>query len=184
MRVSFPRLPDHRRAYSLVERDDGVVYQLDGGVAGPRLPHDIVHLVVERELRIQDGIWGGIASGIVFSSMTQVSGRRRPHAAERSRELLRQYRQRGLRAELFAALVTATAALDAPTPQRIRALAAIKLAVLPDAEVDPAAIVAAAQAVQVEAARWARLRVGDHLDYEWPVGSQTGGRRSLSSART
>jgi ribosomal-protein-serine acetyltransferase len=169
MRVTFPRLPDHQRAYSLVERDDGVVYQLNGGVAGPSLPHDIVHLVVERELHIRDGIWGGIAEGVVFSSMTHVSGRRRPHAAERSRLLLRDYRQRGLRAELLADLVAATAALDDPTPRRIRELAAIKLAVLPDAEVDPAVIAVAAQALQVEASRWARLRVGEHLDYDWPV---------------
>ena len=39
---------------------------------------------------------------------------------------------------------------------------------LPDADVDPAAIAAAAQALQVEAARWARLRVGEELSYEWP----------------
>jgi len=142
MRVTFPRLPDHQRAYSLVERDDGVVQKLNGGVAGPGLPPDIVHLVVERELHIRDGIWGGIAEGVVFSSM---------------------------RAELLADLVATTAALDDPTPSQIRELAAIKLAVLPDAEVDPAVIAAAARALQVEAARWARLRVGEHLDYDWPV---------------
>jgi hypothetical protein len=149
MRVTFPRLPDHQRAYSLVERDDGVVHKLNGGVAGPGLPPDIVHLVVERELHIRDGIWGGIAEGVVFSSM---------------------------RAELLADLVATTAALDDPTPDRIRELAAIKLAVLPDAEVDPAVIAAAARALQVEAARWARLRVGEHLDYDWP--SEGGGRAS------
>ena len=63
MRVTFPRLPDHERAWALVERDDGVVYRLYSGTAGPRLPHDIMHLVVERELRISDGIWAGIAAG-------------------------------------------------------------------------------------------------------------------------
>ena len=64
MRVTFPRLPDHERAWALVERDDGVVFRLyGGGTAGPRLPHDIMHLVVERELRISDGIWAGIAAG-------------------------------------------------------------------------------------------------------------------------
>ena len=119
-----------------------MVQKLNGGVAGPGLPPDIVHLVVERELRIKDGIWAGIAEGVVFSS---------------------------LRAELLADLVATTAALDDPTPDRIRELAAIKLAVLPDAEVDPAVIAAAARALQVEAARWARLRVGEHLDYDWPV---------------
>ncbi len=88
MRVTFPRLPDRERSYALVERDDGAVYRLYGGPASPRLPHDIMHFVVERELAIPDGIWGGIASGIVFSSMRHVSGRRPSHSAERSRQLL------------------------------------------------------------------------------------------------
>jgi hypothetical protein len=34
--------------------------------------------------------------------------------------------------------------------------------------VDPALIATAARALQVEAARWARLRVGEELCYEWP----------------
>jgi hypothetical protein len=141
MRVTFPRLPDHQRAYALVERDDGVVYRLCGGTAGHRLPHDIVHLVVERELCIQDGIWGGIAAGVVFDSM---------------------------RAEVLADLVSSAAALDHLTPEEIRRLADAKLSVLPEVEVDPAVIAAAARALQVEASRWARLRVGEELCYEWP----------------
>ena len=143
MRVIFPRLPDHERAYALVERDDGVVYRLYGGTAGPRLPHDIMHLVVERELRISDGIWAGIAAGTVPP-------------------------QPGLRAELLADLVSSAAALDTMTKDKIRRLAADKLAVLPGEQVDPVAIAAAARAVQVEAARWARLRAGEELTYEWP----------------
>jgi hypothetical protein len=168
MRVTFPRLPDHQRAYALVERDDRVVYRLYGGVAGPRLPHDIRHLVVERELRIGDGLWAGIAAGVVFKSMCYVSGRRPPHAAERSAKLLRAFREQGLRAEMLANLVESVAALDHPSADQIRWLATSHLAVLPDAEVDPGAIAVAAGALQVEASRWARLRVGEELSYDWP----------------
>jgi len=42
MRVTFPRLPDHERAWALVERDDGVVYRLYSGTAGPRLPRKLM----------------------------------------------------------------------------------------------------------------------------------------------
>ena len=166
MRVTFPRLPDHERAYALVERDDGAVYRLYGGQAGPRLPHDIMHFVVERELHIGDGIWGGIAAGIIFDTMQHVSGRRPPHAREGSKEL----RQRGLRAEVLANFVECVAGLDHPSDIQIMTLAATKLTVLPDADADlePAAVAAAAQALQVEAARWARLRVGEELSYDWP----------------
>jgi hypothetical protein len=168
MRVTFPRLPDHERAWALVERDDGVVYRLYGGTAGPRLPHDITHLVAERELRIKDGIWAGIAAGVVFDSMHHVSGRRPPHAAEHSKALLRDFRQQGLRAELLADLVAGAAALDTLTLDKIKRLTAAKLSVLPDPDVDPVVIAAAARALQVEAARWARLRVGEELSYDWP----------------
>jgi hypothetical protein len=170
MHVTFPRLPDHERAYALVERDDGAVYRLYGGQAGPRLPHDIMHFVVERELRIPDGIWGGIASGIVFDSMQHVSGRRPPPARERSKELLASFGQRGLRAEVLANFVEFVAGLDHPSDTQILTLAATRLSVLADADadVDPAEVAAAAQALQVEAARWARLRVGEELSYEWP----------------
>ena len=168
MRVTFPRLPDHERAWALVERDDGVVYRLYGSTAGPRLPHDIMHLVVERELRIKDGIWAGIAAGLVFDSMQHVSGRRPPHAAERSKALLRGFREQGLRAELLADLVSSAAALETMTLDKIKRLTATKLSVLPDTDVDPVVIAAAARALQVEAARWARLRVGEELSYDWP----------------
>jgi ribosomal-protein-serine acetyltransferase len=164
MRVTFPRLPDHARGYALIERDDGVVYQLYGGTAGSRLPHDILNLVVERELRIGDGIWGGIAAGAVFDTMRYVRGRRVPQAAERSGQL-RGFARPRQRAELLAELVSRAASLDHLTAAGIRRLAADSL---PEAGVDPVAIAAAARVLQVEAARWARLRVGQELCYDWP----------------
>jgi len=178
MRVTFPRLADYQRSYAVVERDDGVVYRLYGGTAGSALPHDLRHLVVERELKVTDGIWGGIAAGTVYTSMEHVRGRRPPHAAERSVDLKRAYRDRVMRAELLANLVEAVAALDDPSAEEIRRLTGTKLAVLPgmvpgtsaDAALVPApeAIAAAARAMQVEAARWARLRPGEELEYQWP----------------
>jgi hypothetical protein len=147
MRVTFPRFPNHQCGYSLVERDDRVVYRRASGIAGPRLPRDLMQLVVERELRITDGIWAGIAADTVFNSA---------------------------RAELLADLVASTAALDAPTWVQIQRLALAKLACQPDAArdpaaIDPVAVAAAAQVLQVEAARWAHLHVGEHLRYDWPA---------------
>jgi hypothetical protein len=167
MRVTFPRPRDHEIAYAVVERDDGVVYRLLGGRAGTALPHDIRHLVVEQELGVTDGIWGGIAAGAVFASMRYMRGRRPSHAAERSAELKRRYRDRVLRAELLADLVESVAGLDDPSPEEIRRLTRIKLAAAPGAAPPPDAIAAAARALQVEAARWARLRPGQELRYEW-----------------
>ena len=183
--MTFPRLPDHERAYAVVERDDGAVYRLYGGRAGPGLPHDIMHFVVERELHIRDGIWGGIASGIIFDSMQHIGGRRPPHARERSKELLAGFHQRGLRAEVLANFVECVAGLDHPSDVEIMTLAATRLSVLTDAEADvePAEVAAAAQALQVEAARWARLRVGEELCYEWPQTRQAARRARARKPR-
>ena len=64
----------------------------------------------------------------------------------------------------------------------IRRIARTQLSVVPVAEPGadpgevialpaPAVLAAAASTLQVEAARWARLRVGDELVYEWPPAS-------------
>ena len=175
MRVSFRRFPGHSSAYSVIERDDGVVYRMKEFTrAGTRLPHDLRHFVVERELGIADGIWGGIAAGMVYTSMDHVQGRRPPHSAERSDELQRARRQQLMRAELLANLVEAIAMLDAPSGDDIRRLTRTKLSAVPVTEpgADPADVAAvpapevlagAARALQLEAARWARLRVGEEL---------------------
>jgi hypothetical protein len=179
MRVTFPRLADHQKGYSVVERDDDVVYRMDNFTTmGPDLPHDIRHLIVERELRISDGIWGTIAAGTVYGSMHHLRGRQPPHAAERSAERKQAQRDRVMRAELLANLVEAVAVLDDPSPDEIRRLTRTKLSVVPLSEpgVDPvdaigcpppAVLAAAARALQVEAARWARLRVGEEIVYDW-----------------
>jgi hypothetical protein len=177
MRVTFPRLADHERGYAVVERDDGVVYRMDGFSNGPELPHDIRHLIVERELRVGDGIWGSVAAGTVYTSMHHLRGRRPPHAEDRSDQVKRAQRNRIMRAELLANLVEAVAALADPSEEEIRRLTTAKLSVIPLKEpgADPAVVIAApppavlaaaARALQVEAARWARLRVGEELVYE------------------
>src|SRR5260370_37909071 len=119
-----------------------------------------MHFVVERELQIRDGIWGGIAAGVIFDSMQHVTGRRPPHARERSKELLASFCQRGLRAEILANFVQSVACLDHPSDTQILTLAATPLSVLPaaDAHVQPNQIAAAAQAPPVSAARRAPLR--------------------------
>ncbi|HEY0936039.1 MAG TPA: hypothetical protein VGD91_20145 [Trebonia sp.] len=189
MRVTFPRLADHQRGYAVVERDDGVVYRLDGFTTmGTGLPHDIRHLIVERELRVSDGIWGTIAAGTVYTSMQHLRGRRPPNSADRSAQLKQALRSRVGRAELLANLVEAVALLDDPSLDEVARLARRKLSVVPLSEpgADPAAVIAlpppaallsAARTLQVEAARWARLRAGGELVYEWQLAAP--GHRAL-----
>jgi hypothetical protein len=95
-----------------------------------------------------------------------------------------------MRAELLANLVEAIAMLDTPSGDDIRRLTRAKLSVVPVTEpgADPADVAAvpppenlagAARALQVEAARWARLRVGEKLVYEWRLAAPAAVTRAL-----
>jgi hypothetical protein len=179
MRIRFERFPDHAPAHSVIERDDGVVYHMaEFTRGGTELPHDLRHFVVERELAITDGIWGCIAAGTVYNSMRQVRGRATFASRQRETALKKAQRPRIMRAELFANLVEAIAMLPTPSIPEIQRLTREKLSVVPLSEPgqDPADVVGApppevletaASALQVTAARWARLRVGEELVYEW-----------------
>jgi hypothetical protein len=170
MRVTFPRLPDHEWSYAVIERDDGAVYRLYGGLAGAPLPRGARLLIVERSLGIRDGLWGGIAAGAVHLSMRQGRCGRPPRPCPRPPGPGREPRLAGSRAELLADLAERVAGMATPCPQQIRRLARAVLPAAPDGGpgIDPEAIAAAARALQVEAARWARLRPGQELTYEWP----------------
>jgi hypothetical protein len=168
MRVTFIRFPENRRAWSLIERDDGVAYRMDGGSVADRLPHDLVHFTVERALGMADGIWGAIAGGAVFDSMHHEAGRRAPHAAERSAALIRAYGEHLHRAELIAGLVDRVAALSAPTPPAIARLAADSLQWL-DGVVDLVQIESAAAAVRDAAGQWRDVPVDGRVTLHWPA---------------
>src|SRR3954462_14480363 len=85
--MTFERMADRRPVETIVERDDGVVFTMRAAGGGPDLPHDLVHALVELELGVTDGVWGSVADGVVWGSMRHVTGRRPPHAAERSARL-------------------------------------------------------------------------------------------------
>src|SRR4051794_22992183 len=98
-------MADRRPIQTFVERDDGVSFSMRGAGGGGSLPHDLVHAVVESQLGVTDGIWGCVADGVVWRSMTHVSGRQPPHAAERSDRLTRERATAIQRAEALADLV-------------------------------------------------------------------------------
>jgi hypothetical protein len=161
MRVTFMRLPNHQRGSALVERDDGVRYWMDGGPVTGALPHDLVHFTVERAFAMPDGIWGAVAAGVVFRSMRHHSGRRPPHAAQRSAALILANRDRLQRAELIGGFVDHLAAMPELNMVLTARLAKTWLATLPDGDVDLQRAAAAAVAVREMGRRWHALSVGE-----------------------
>lgn len=180
MRVTFPRLPEYSRGYSIVERDDGVTYRLWGGPVTARLPHDLVHFTVEDALDVRDGIWASIAGGVVFDSMDHLRGRRLPHAAERSRRLMTAHGPDLLRAELLGGFVERIAGSDRLDAASVRRYSATWLSELPpaarvgthlygpDGEVDAPRVLAAVDRLRRAGADWRAVPVGGKLVRNWP----------------
>lgn len=166
MRVTFERLPDHQWATILIERDDRVAYRMSAGPVTAELPHDLVHFTVEDAFGLADGIWGAIAAGVVFKSMTYVSGRRPPHAAERSVALIRQHRDSLQRAELLGGFVEDAA--DKPAADLAR-LTARWFATRPETAPALAATSNAIAALHRAGERWRAVPVGGTLSLTWPA---------------
>jgi len=157
VRMTFERMPDRRPVETLVERDDGVVFEMRGPGGGADLPHDLVHALVERELRVADGVWGCVADGVVWGSMRHVSGRQPPHAAERSARLKRERAAAVQRAEGLADVGGRLARGEEGLPGQVTA-----------AGVPPERLRPAAEAVRGSAARWGELRPGETWVLDWP----------------
>jgi hypothetical protein len=87
MDITFTR-SNRRDPPALATRDDGVTVSVP--VFGPLqpIPHDLAHFVIEHEMELRDGFWGSVAAGAVFGGMRIVRGRRRAHAADRSKEII------------------------------------------------------------------------------------------------
>ncbi|MGY1724346.1 hypothetical protein [Blastococcus sp. SYSU DS0533] len=169
MRMTFERMADRRPVETLVERDDGVVFAMRGAGGGADLPHDLVHAVVETALPLHDGVWGCVADGVVWGSMRHVSGRRPPHATERSHRLKRERTDAVQRAETVADVVGRLARGEQVLPAHVAA-----------AGVPRERVEAAVGAVREATRRWAALPVGERWVVEWPAGQRrrgTGTRR-------
>lgn len=74
------------RYHSTLRRHDGVTVRLEGGsynkVGGPvrRVPHDIVHRIVEHHFGVDAGLWGVLAGGGTVQNASFVDGRLPPNA--------------------------------------------------------------------------------------------------------
>jgi hypothetical protein len=159
--MTFPRMADRRPVETLIERDDGVVFAMRGAGGGADLPHDLVHAVVETELRVPDGIWGCIADGVVWRSMRHVSGRRPPHAAERSMRLKRERAETVRRAEAVADLVSRLVRGAEVLPGEGAVLG------FPTARLQSAAL-----ALRDAQKLWAALAPGENHVFEWQARGQ------------
>jgi hypothetical protein len=106
MEITFTKTGE--RTYEVeARRGDGVVLCVRTPDKPLKIPHDMAHYVVERELNFDGGFWGSIAAGAVFGTVQVVSGRQPPHAAELSAALIKASYREQAAAELYVAVMQA-----------------------------------------------------------------------------
>lgn len=177
--VVFEKSPG-RRYRSLIRRADGVTVAFEGGAYnrvgdGAELPHDLAHLIVERELGLGQGVWGVIAAGGLFRHVTVVEGRQSQHAARRGRELIDAAGDAIMQAEILTRVVCDACAAGTPfDPARARREIGERwwseALTRPTVERCDALLTAGASA-------WAALAQGERLLEPWSVAAPRGRRR-------
>jgi hypothetical protein len=171
VRIILGRL-DAKRYATVVERDDGVRLSVPGyGFMRP-LPHDLAHYVVESVLRLDRGFWGSVATGAKLRGMQLMSGRQKPHADRRSKEIEKANDVSLSEAERLVACFEAIAE-DGVKPDlpiaaaRLKASTAIFGKQARAVQQREVAAVCATWLSMLE--RWDGLPIGDSIQLDWPV---------------
>jgi hypothetical protein len=163
MDIVFTRSTD-RADQTLVTRRDGVRLLVPVYGQLEPIPHDLAHYLVESELGLQDGFWASVATGVIFSGMRIVGGRQRPHAKERSREVLAANRRGILFAELMVDALLRTA-----LGERLGdALLPIDSALVRTLGARDALVARLRPALDVLCAQWGEIPFGGTLRVVWP----------------
>jgi hypothetical protein len=174
MQVTFTRTGPRRYAIAADRGGGSVVHMPVAPGYDPWLPHDLVHLAVERYFGIAHGVFGQLAAGGTAGTFFAIPHRRRDRAGRRSARLAAIGREDTARSERLAA--TDTVAWHLRRTGRSPSAGAL------DDETPSAALLADLDHL---ARRWNALGVGEALTLTWPAdltprpgGSAHGRRRS------
>jgi hypothetical protein len=156
------------RCRTRVLRDDGVVLEMRSYSRKHRVPHDLAHAAVERELRLCAGVFGCVAAGAVFSSMRVLAGVPRHDAAARSSRVIKAHARSIALAEVLSGVVHQ--AVEDPAAHSLFQRAREGWGIVEEGPFPyaPAAVAAAAETLRALADRWSTLAVGAELALAWP----------------
>jgi hypothetical protein len=143
VKITFVRTVGARdRVY--VERVDGTTASWSFPTYGDAPPHDLVHLIVEAELGISDGLWARVAAGADLATINAQADR-----------------NGGTLAEKYAALGDGVLRSE-------QAAAALAPHAEPAAWIDPAALARARARLDEIAIAWRALVPKGALAFTWP----------------
>jgi hypothetical protein len=180
MQITFTRT-GLRTYESLATRGDGVTVRIPSPDRPTGMPHDLAHLIVERELGLGRGFWGCVADGAMFPGMAIVFGRRAPRAGQRSRAVVREAGQQGTEAEVLVGtlLHVAERGLDASRSVVREVLRDMWAPARPArAPLGVEEVRRVCDALREADRRWHALPVGSSLTLTWPATTRRAGPRS------
>lgn len=174
MEITFTKT-DQRKYEVRVCRDDGVVLRVQTPDRPAALPHDMAHYMVERELNFARGFWGCIAAGAVFDGIQVVAGRRPPHAAERSKEVIKTAGVQLVAAELYLSVLQ-NVTRDGQEHDWALVCAHLDEVWRPFREPRPPVsadeTLRVCRALRAAAEQWQALPVGQSITVAWPAQTQ------------
>ena len=166
--ITFTRV-DERFVETTVRREDGAVLATRSPGGTDRLPHDLIHYVVESELGLDDGLWGRIASGVTYTNFRVLEQPKRKQRLRRPRSKTK--RKGLLEAEVLVWILhdiwdgtaerecgTIRAFLDSKWSPRTRSRAD---------ELDERTIARVREALDRTETKWKRVPFGGELRVDW-----------------
>jgi hypothetical protein len=167
--VTFRRI--HRRGYAVdITRDHAEDLTMSPAPGyDDLLPHDLVHLLVEIQWRLRDGIYGDVAAGGNAGTFRLADVRPADETARQWARRARRVRQRKAGRDMRRSELLATAV-------QLRWNARHRAQPLPDwydgrleaAGATEAEIGEALSSAEALSARWRRVEVGRGMPVEWP----------------
>jgi len=168
MRVQFHRGDQPDEYVVLVRREDGLTVQLPGYDPAGVVPHHLAHFVAEHQFRLTHGVFGCIAAGAMFTSMSVVGTRSRFDTGSRSRAVLRSNAAELGLAESLSGVVHDAAENDLEFAVAYRRLREAWGALRPgQCPYEPADLRRVLNLLGQLGARWRALRPGEVLALRW-----------------
>lgn len=169
MKVEFRRTGERRYAVTVFREGRPPITMDPAPGFDPVMPHDLVHLVVEREIGLAGGIYGQIAAGgnagtfrpVVAEGQNQrEAARLRRRESRRGDDLLRRDRDQAVLSERAVHFcLEEWLARSAGRPSARSAS---------PAPIDPRTLDRVCQSLDETSRRWQALNIGGSLTLQWP----------------
>jgi hypothetical protein len=180
MKVTFTKRDNN--AYSTVAvRDDNILLSVPAHDRPKIIPHDMAHLIVERELRLTSGFWGKVANGAIFDGMKVLSGRQKPAAQIRSKLVIRDGKQLGTQAEELVSVMVRIAFSELDKDWKRAKLELSEIWTPPKGAIiewTPERLSKIATELREASMAWQELAIDQSMDFCWPAKTSSVSRNS------